>query len=189
MAVFDTSVLQSSSKLMDMLENGRKTLRTGLPQVNLDLVHSLRTGLPVMMRLFPGSISDVSTVKGLVATLRSIGSKHVSLVMDRGSTANPTSRSWNRRKPAIIWCRLEAAPTSTRTASQPPRTSFRPVHRTLSAHVYAQIDGRYDEGTGRTDDPQTPQEPHCHRAQDRMGGQRGADRRNSRAQITVRARA
>ncbi len=83
-AVFDTSVLQSSSKLMDMLENGRKTHKTGLPQVNLGLVHSLRTGLPVMMKLFPGSISDVSTVKGLVATLRSMGSKHISLVMDRG---------------------------------------------------------------------------------------------------------
>ena len=82
--VFDTSVLQSSSKLMDMLENGRKTHKTGLPQVNLGLVHSLRTGLPVMMKLFPGSISDVSTVKGLVATLRSMGSKHVTLVMDRG---------------------------------------------------------------------------------------------------------
>lgn len=83
-AVFDTSVLQSSSKLMDMLENGRKTRKTGLPQVNLGLVHSLRTGLPVMMRLFPGSISDVSTVRGLVARLRSMGSKHVSLIMDRG---------------------------------------------------------------------------------------------------------
>jgi len=83
-AVFDTSVLQSSSKLMDMLENGRKTSKTGLPQVNLGLVHSLRTCLPVMMRLFPGSISDVSTVKNLIGRLRSMGSKHVSLVMDRG---------------------------------------------------------------------------------------------------------
>ena len=48
-AIFDTSVLQSSFKLMDMLENDRKTHRTGLPQVNLGLVHSLRTKLTVMM--------------------------------------------------------------------------------------------------------------------------------------------
>lgn len=83
-AIFDTSVLQSSSKLMDMLENGRMTHRTGLPQVNLGLVHSLRTKLPVMMRLFPGSISDTVTIKGLFATLRSMGSKRITMIMDRG---------------------------------------------------------------------------------------------------------
>lgn len=82
--VFDTSVLQSSSKLMDSLEYGRNAKKTGLPQVNLGLVHSLNTGLPVMMKLYPGSISDVSTVKGLIGRLRSMGSKSISLVMDRG---------------------------------------------------------------------------------------------------------
>lgn len=83
-AVFDTSVLQSSSEQMDMLENGRGTRKTGLPQVNLGLVHSLKTGLPVMMKLFPGSISDVSTVKGMISRLRSMGASTVALVMDRG---------------------------------------------------------------------------------------------------------
>ena len=83
-AIFDTSVLQSSSKLMDMLEDGRKTHRTGLPQVNLGLVHSLRTKLPVMMKLFPGSISDTVTIKGLLNLLGSMGSKRITMVMDRG---------------------------------------------------------------------------------------------------------
>lgn len=82
--VFDTSVLTSSSKLMDMLENGRGTRKTGLPEVNLGLAHSLRTNLPVMMKLYPGSVSDVSTVKGLVHQLKAMGSKNVTLVMDRG---------------------------------------------------------------------------------------------------------
>lgn len=83
-AVFDTSVLSSSSKSMDCLEYGRKARKTGLPQVNLGLVHSLRTGLPVLMKMFPGSISDTTTVKNLVMTLKSMGSKKVVLIMDRG---------------------------------------------------------------------------------------------------------
>lgn len=83
-AVFDTSVLHSSSKGMDMLESGRGTRRTGLPQVNLGLVHSLRTCLPVMMKLFPGSVSDSTTVRGLILQLRDMGSKRIVMVMDRG---------------------------------------------------------------------------------------------------------
>lgn len=82
--VFDTTALFSSSRLLDMLEYGRKYRKSGLPQVNLGYVHSLGKGMPVHYKLYPGSISDSVTVINLVKELKAMGSTSQHLVMDRG---------------------------------------------------------------------------------------------------------
>ncbi|MDR1404900.1 MAG: transposase [Candidatus Methanoplasma sp.] len=82
--VFDTAALFSSSKLYDMLEYGRRYRKSGLPQVNMGYVHSLRRGMPVYYKLYPGSIADSATLINLVKELRAMGSSAEHLVMDRG---------------------------------------------------------------------------------------------------------
>jgi len=42
------------------------------------------SGLPVMYKVFPGSIPDVKTLVNLLADLRGMGMEEVRLVLDRG---------------------------------------------------------------------------------------------------------
>jgi transposase len=82
--VFDLTSFHSSSKLLGMLEYGRDYRSTGLPQVNFGLVHSLTSGLPFHYKLFPGSVSDIVTLRNLVAELKDMGIKRTEFVLDRG---------------------------------------------------------------------------------------------------------
>jgi hypothetical protein len=55
-----------------------------LPQVNLGLVLSLNNHLPLYFKLFPGSISDVVTLKNLVAEIKAFGIAKSLFILDRG---------------------------------------------------------------------------------------------------------
>jgi transposase len=82
--VFDLTSLQSSSRLLEMLEYGSGYRHTGLPQVNLGMVHSLESGLPFHYKLYPGSVGDVRTLRNLLAEIEDMGMTDVEFVMDRG---------------------------------------------------------------------------------------------------------
>ncbi|MDO5862605.1 MAG: hypothetical protein Q4Q58_07435 [Thermoplasmata archaeon] len=82
--IFDIVCLGTDSELLDYAEVGRKMRITGSKQVNLGLVHSMEDGLPFMYRVYPGSVSDVVTLRNLTSDLDSMGVKPIEMVMDRG---------------------------------------------------------------------------------------------------------
>ena len=82
--IFDTTVLLTESKGIDMAEIGRKAKKTGMPQVNMGFVHSLKHRVPCHMKLFPGSVNDVTTIMNLAEELPLLCSSVSMIVMDRG---------------------------------------------------------------------------------------------------------
>ena len=82
--IFDIVCLGTDSEELEFAERGRKFRYTGSKQINLGMVHSMKAGLPFCYRTYPGSVADVSTIKGLISDLRSMGCRSVESVMDRG---------------------------------------------------------------------------------------------------------
>lgn len=82
--IFDTTVLLTESKGMGMAEMGRKAKKVGMPQVNMGFVHSLKYGMPCHMKLFPGSINDVTTIMNLAEEMPLLCRSVSMIVMDRG---------------------------------------------------------------------------------------------------------
>jgi transposase len=82
--VFDITSLSSYSRQLPFLEYGADYRETGLPQINLGLVVSLERHLPLLYKVFPGSVTDVVTLKNLVAEVRELGVRKCMFVLDRG---------------------------------------------------------------------------------------------------------
>ena len=82
--IFDITSLSSASRNIDWLEWGYNRDGLDLPQVNLGLVLSLNNHLPLYFKLFPGSVSDVVTLKNLVAEVKSFGITKSLFILDRG---------------------------------------------------------------------------------------------------------
>jgi transposase len=82
--VYDITSLSSYSQLMGLLEYGYERDELGLPQVNLSVALDKERGIPVMFDLYPGSITDVTTVANTLAKLKDCGAKRFRLVLDRG---------------------------------------------------------------------------------------------------------
>ncbi len=60
--IYDLSFVFSLSDNMTFAEWGRNHNEIALPQVNVALFSGLETGLPVMIRVIPGSVKDVKTL-------------------------------------------------------------------------------------------------------------------------------
>ena len=82
--IFDTTVLTTESKGVELAVPGRKSKKTGLPQVNLGFVHSMDRGFPCHMKLFEGNVNDVTTVFNLAEEISDMCNRVVMMVMDRG---------------------------------------------------------------------------------------------------------
>ncbi|MCL5793792.1 MAG: transposase, partial [Candidatus Thermoplasmatota archaeon] len=54
------------------------------PQVNVSLVESSESGIPIFYGTYPGSVNDITTVKNTVDVLRSAGLADVTFIMDGG---------------------------------------------------------------------------------------------------------
>jgi len=67
-----------------MLEYGYNRDKDGLPQVNLGLYVDKKADIPFGFDVYPGSIADVSTLKGTVKKIRDLGIEKTCLVVDRG---------------------------------------------------------------------------------------------------------
>lgn len=81
---YDITSLSSKSKMLDWLDYGYNRDGLNLPQVNLGLVMSLKRKIPIYYKLFPGSISDVVTLKNLIADMKAMGIESCTLILDRG---------------------------------------------------------------------------------------------------------
>lgn len=82
--VYDITSLSSYSQLLNLLEYGYNRDGENLPQINLSLILDKDKGIPVMYDLFPGSISDVSTLSGTLKKIKAYGVENYVAVMDRG---------------------------------------------------------------------------------------------------------
>ena len=81
---YDTTSISSYSESLKQVKNGLNKDHDPLPQINLALLFGEDSGLPFYYRKMAGNISDVSTVKKLLADLKNLGLGKVKLVMDRG---------------------------------------------------------------------------------------------------------
>jgi len=93
--IFDITSLSSASRNIDWLEWGYNRDGLDLPQVNLGLVLSLHRHLPLYFKLFPGSISDVVTLKNLVAEVKALGISKSLFILDRGFYSENNIREMN----------------------------------------------------------------------------------------------
>jgi transposase len=82
--VYDITSLSSYSQLINLLEYGYNRDGVSLPQINLSLVLDKDKGIPVMYDIYPGSITDVSTLSNTLQKIKAYGIKNYVAVMDRG---------------------------------------------------------------------------------------------------------
>ncbi len=81
---YDITSISSYSECLSQIRYGVNKEHDHLPQLNLALVFGEESGLPFYYRKLPGNISDVKTVRNLLADFDSFGFGKAKLVMDRG---------------------------------------------------------------------------------------------------------
>lgn len=80
----DITSVSSYSEFIDYIRWGYNRDSEDLPQINLLMVTSEETHLPIYYRILSGSIRDVSTISESIAGFKLLGSRSVHLVMDKG---------------------------------------------------------------------------------------------------------
>lgn len=81
---FDITSISSYSDTLVQVKKGRNKEFDRLLQINLALLFGEESGLPFYYRKLPGNVTDVKTVKQLMAEFDVMGYKKVSVVLDRG---------------------------------------------------------------------------------------------------------
>jgi transposase len=81
---FDTTSISSYSDTLKQVKKGKNKEHDRLPQINLALLFGEQSGLPFYYRKLSGNISDVQTVKQLMAEFDIMGYKKVKVILDRG---------------------------------------------------------------------------------------------------------
>ena len=81
---FDITSISSYSETLSQVKKGKNKEHDRLPQINLALLFGEESGLPFYYRKLPGNITDVKTVRQLVAEFDVMGYKKVSVILDRG---------------------------------------------------------------------------------------------------------
>ena len=79
--IVDLTALFSYSQNITLLEKGYNKNRSNYPQINMLLLFSSDEKLPTYVRLLPGSIRDVTTIKN---TVKLAGAKNYFFIADRG---------------------------------------------------------------------------------------------------------
>ena len=81
---YDVTSISSYSENIRELEWGYNRGKEKLPQINMGMYYGEESGLPLYYRVYPGSISDKTHLKYMVADNEFINGKHTRFVMDRG---------------------------------------------------------------------------------------------------------
>ncbi|NOY65444.1 MAG: IS1634 family transposase [Nitrospirae bacterium] len=82
--VFDITSFSSYSRGLELLEWGYNRDGDALRQVNFGVIMGSPSALPIGYRIYPGSITDVVTLKNLVGYLEGKGLRQYMFVLDRG---------------------------------------------------------------------------------------------------------
>ena len=80
---YDMTSYSSQSRNIDFLEYGYSRSDPDYPQVNVSLVESSESGIPIFYDIYPRSVNNITTVKNTVDVLRSAGLTDVTFIMDR----------------------------------------------------------------------------------------------------------
>jgi len=81
---YDSTSISSYSEQLKQVKYGKNKDGDKLAQLNLSLLLGRSTGLPAYYRKIPGNITDVMTIKNLLAEVQYLDLKKISLAMDRG---------------------------------------------------------------------------------------------------------
>lgn len=81
---YDTTSISSYSEALSQVRWGHNKDRIPLPQINLAMLVGRESGIPLYYRKVAGNISDVSTVKTLIADMEPSVKGKVRVTMDRG---------------------------------------------------------------------------------------------------------
>jgi len=82
--IFDITSFSSYSKKLELLEWGYNRDKEKLPQVNFGLIYGEPSSLPLFYSIYPGSISDVSTLTNMVSYLEWLELKDSLFILDKG---------------------------------------------------------------------------------------------------------
>jgi hypothetical protein len=125
----DTTSISTYSEALELAERGHNRDGEDLPQVNLTLAASAE-GVPLWLRLLPGSVPDVSTLRASGALLRDLGVSKVAYSLDRGFHSQANLRDLlNEQDQFVIGVPLtlkkaKALIRSRRAALSSPKRSF-----------------------------------------------------------------
>ena len=81
---YDITSVSSYSECLKQVRYGMNKEHDHLAQLNLALVFGQESGLPFYYRKLPGNVTDVKTVRNMLADMDFLNLKKVHLVMDRG---------------------------------------------------------------------------------------------------------
>ena len=81
---FDITSISSYGEQIDFLEWGYNRDGESLPQINLGMIMGGNSRLPLSYEVYPGSISDVTTLKNTVLKQRAWKNKIRTFILDRG---------------------------------------------------------------------------------------------------------
>ena len=81
---YDITSVSSYSECLKQVRYGYNKERDHLAQLNLALVFGQESSLPFYYRKLPGNVTDVKTVRNMLADIDFLNLKRVHLVMDRG---------------------------------------------------------------------------------------------------------
>lgn len=95
--LFDITSVSSYSSIPGV-ERGHNRDRENLEQINLALLSTYDTKVPLMARRLNGSLSDVTVLTGMVETLRKLGVPSFSIMADRGFYSDKNLRFLHERK-------------------------------------------------------------------------------------------
>ena len=126
--IYAITSLSSASRNLEWLEYGYNRDGLDLPQVNLSLVISLEIRMPLLFKLFPGSVTTSVTLRNLAQEARSLGIDNCMFILDRGFYSESNVALLNEANidfimPLPFGRRSERASSPRRTPTSPtPRT-------------------------------------------------------------------
>jgi transposase len=81
---YDSTSISSYSEQIRQVKYGKNKEGDELAQINLAMLLGQDTGLPVYYRKLPGNITDVMTIKNILAGIQYLELKKTKIIMDRG---------------------------------------------------------------------------------------------------------
>jgi len=86
---FDISSISSHNRSNPFVEWGHNRDLEKLPQINLALLTQVKARIPTYYEILPGSMSDVTTIKGFSEKMKKYGVGKIRMLLDRGFYSQP----------------------------------------------------------------------------------------------------
>jgi len=131
---YDITSISSYGTNNDYIEWGYNRDGEQLPQVNMGVICCSKTSLPIIYRLYCGSIVDVTTLKNTVNYLKAFGVKDFMCIMDRGFYSNQNIIGMNNPENGIRF--IQPIPYTTKMARELVTSNKRELSSSYNAFTY-----------------------------------------------------